>query len=156
MAQGTYGVHRSVARNHAPMSSSSVASDSGAEEEATKELQLQDNVITADSTIENGSDGIQHPGARIAQLLEEEKDEPSTPVPLGNGINRYRAIHQADGGSENGSTDALPNDFQSPVGSFPSNPDDTPSIAVCYYCICSSALLTYCWLGFSIIFACWE
>ncbi|KAH8813143.1 Golgi CORVET complex core vacuolar protein 8-domain-containing protein [Xylogone sp. PMI_703] len=113
------------------MSSSSAASDSGAEEDTTKEPQPQNDATDATATDNGrGQNGVRSNGSRFVELLEEERKEISTPTPLGNGVNRYKAMQQqVDGASEDGSVDVLPQEVRSPVGSFPSNPDDTPSVA---------------------------
>lgn len=74
------------------------------------------------------------PGAGvIAELLQEERDAPSTPLQLGNGVNRYKAINQRDDASVNSLEKPLPVRPCSPVESVYSNPDDTPSIQVCEF-----------------------
>ncbi|KUI58702.1 hypothetical protein VP1G_05966 [Cytospora mali] len=67
----------------------------------------------------------------ISDLLEEELQQSSEQPPEADGIvNRYKEILQeeADAVSDNGSPDALPKRFGSPVDSTLSVPDDSPSV----------------------------
>ncbi|RFU28187.1 hypothetical protein B7463_g8155, partial [Scytalidium lignicola] len=111
------------------MSSSSAASDSGAEENTTTEPEAQNDGLETSANNKGGQNGVQSNGSRIVELLQEEREEASTPIPLGNGINRYKSVPHVDGASEDGSVDAMPHEAGSPVGSFLSNPDDSPSVA---------------------------
>lgn len=79
----------------------------------------------------------------ISDLLEEELQQSSEQPPEPDGlVNRYKEILQeeADGASDNGSTDALPRMAGSPVGSTASLPDYSPSVQVCvaFECLASS------------------
>lgn len=110
------------------MSSSSADSDSGGE----------DSTINGDSNgtrqdglhIEESEDGSHAEGERIRQLLLEERENPSTPPRITNGVNIYKANRLADSASEDGSLDALPRGAQSPIESVMSIPDDSPSVQV--------------------------
>ncbi|KAK7744046.1 Vacuolar protein sorting-associated protein 8 [Diatrype stigma] len=73
----------------------------------------------------------------IAEILEQERQQedvelaPATTNPLSN--NRYRQLlRDRDDASETGSSEGLPRRVGSPIGSFQSAPDDTPSIQVGY------------------------
>jgi hypothetical protein len=109
-----------------PMSSSSVDSDNGAEEETIN----GDVVAAATHLADNGGneDSTHAAGGRIAELLQEERDGGFTP--LGNGTNRYRLVQQTSNESEDGSSEILPRRPESPIESILSNPDDSPSVQV--------------------------
>lgn len=94
-------------RSHVPfpIMSSSVESDSSAEEKTI-----------------NGDEG---------RGIENGQDGASTPPALGNGVNRYKAMRRLGELSEDGSSDAVPHRALSPIDSLLSVPDDTPSIQVC-------------------------
>lgn len=71
----------------------------------------------------------------IAEILEQERQQedvelaPATINPLSS--NRYRQLlRERDDASETGSSEGLPRRVGSPIGSFQSAPDDTPSIQV--------------------------
>ncbi|KAK0631966.1 Golgi CORVET complex core vacuolar protein 8-domain-containing protein [Immersiella caudata] len=69
----------------------------------------------------------------IVDILEEERQAASTPVPPIGGTsinNRYRELLEADQEtvSEDGSTDAIPQRAGSPIDSLLSIPDDSPSV----------------------------
>ncbi|KAK3945455.1 Golgi CORVET complex core vacuolar protein 8-domain-containing protein [Diplogelasinospora grovesii] len=70
----------------------------------------------------------------IADVIEEERQSTTTPVPpVGNSsiANRYRELVEAaqETASEDGSTtDAIPRQAGSPIGSLVSIPDDSPSV----------------------------
>lgn len=89
-----------------------------------------------DSSDDETVRGEQDEAGHIAEILEEELQAPSTPLPLGNGsiVRRYHDIvkeTEADTVSETGSTDALPRRVGSPIDSLLSSiPDDTPSVQV--------------------------
>jgi hypothetical protein len=110
-----------------PMSSSSVENDSGAEDAINGDVAAEN--LHAPYT-ENGENGKQNGGGRIAELLQEERGAAPTPQPLGNGINRYKAAQQIDDGSEDGSVENLPRRKGSPIDSLLSIPDDSPSLQV--------------------------
>ncbi|KAJ9151972.1 Vacuolar assembly/sorting protein VPS8 [Pleurostoma richardsiae] len=88
-----------------------------------------DDASSDDETVKGDPDERGH----IAELLEEARQSPSTPVPGSNGVitNRYRELlqDQFDSASEDGSTtDAIPRRAGSPVDSMLSVPDGSPSI----------------------------
>lgn len=132
------------------MSSSSADSDSGGE----------DSTINGDSNgtrqdglpIEESEDGSHAEGERIRQLLEEERENPSTP-PRINGVNVYKANRLADNASEDGSLDALPRGAQSPLESVMSIPDDSPSIQVRFRAQRFQTTQLIVFVGFHIIFS---
>ncbi|CAG8980533.1 hypothetical protein HYALB_00002530 [Hymenoscyphus albidus] len=108
------------------MSSSSADSDSGGEEDT---INGDDNGTRQDGfNVEESEDGSHAEGERIRQLLEEERENPATPLQITNGVNRYKANRIADSASEDGSLDALPRRAQSPIESVTSIPDDSPSV----------------------------
>ncbi|CAG8953369.1 hypothetical protein HYFRA_00003580 [Hymenoscyphus fraxineus] len=108
------------------MSSSSADSDSGGEEET---INGDGNETRQDGfNVEESEDGSHAEGERIRQLLEEERENPTTPLQITNGVNRYKANRIADSASEDGSLDALPRRPQSPIESVMSIPDDSPSV----------------------------
>ncbi|PBP21004.1 vacuolar assembly/sorting protein VPS8 [Diplocarpon rosae] len=106
------------------MSSSSVETDSGAEE------------VTIDGNGENSGDftstedGIGTSAAgRIVKLLEEARDAAPTSEQLGNGTNRYKVARQVDNtAAEDESLDTPPLRAGSPIESLLSVPDDSPSV----------------------------
>lgn len=111
------------------MSSSSVDNESGAEGES-----VNGDIIIADGAetpTENNENGTQARGGRIVELLQEEREEVTTPPPLGNGTNVYKEIRYLNSPSEDGSVDTLPKRTGSPIDSLLSIPDDTPSVQVC-------------------------
>jgi hypothetical protein len=113
------------------MSSSSVDNDSGAEEATINGDDL--NRGTATPTQMDNENGVHPTGGRLADLLQEERENAITPEPLGNGINRYKATHDLESIekiSEDGSLDALPKRAGSPIDSMLSIPDDSPSVQV--------------------------
>lgn len=132
------------------MSSSPADNDSGAEE----------NTINGDGksagshtpTQEGTTNGTQQTGGRILELLEEERDDASTPEPLGNGINRYKKIPHIDDISEDGSADALRHRPESPVDSIP---DDSPSVQVMLASTPFKTLLTS-GTGFRSVLSWWQ
>jgi vacuolar protein sorting-associated protein 8 len=83
--------------------------------------------IAPNESNENGTQAI---GDRIVELLQEERDDASTPPQLGNGTNRYKANRQLGNVSEDGSLEAPPKRTGSPIDSLLSIPDDTPSVQV--------------------------
>ena len=99
--------------------------DSGAEEDTINGDGKAAGLHTP--TQEGNTNGTPQAEGRILELLEEERDDASTPEPLGNGVNRYKKIPRIDDISEDGSADALPRRPESPVDS---NPDDSPSVQV--------------------------
>jgi hypothetical protein len=110
------------------MSSSSVDNDSGAEEATINGDEINGNSHTP-TQISNGN-GTPLTGGRIAELLKEEREGATTPEPLGNGTNRYKATQDLEITSEDGSLDALPKRAASPIESMLSIPDDSPSVQV--------------------------
>jgi hypothetical protein len=102
-----------------PMSSSSVDSDNGAEEETIN----GDVVAAATHLADDGGneDGTPAAGGRIAELLQEER---------GGGFTPYRLVQQTSNESEDGSSEILPRRAESPIESILSNPDDSPSVQV--------------------------
>ena len=95
------------------------------------QLSRTDDLSSSDDETVKGEQEAGH----IAEILEEELQAPSTPLPQGNGsiAHRYREIVQeteADVVSENDSTDVTPLRAGSPIGSLLSIPDDTPSVQV--------------------------
>ena len=121
------------------MSSSSADNESGADEDT-----LTGNGTSAGSHTsprEGATSEAQHAGGRILELFEEERDNTSTPEPLGYGINRYKETPQIDDVSEDGSSDALPRRPESPVDSIP---DDSPSVQVMFENVSLKSLLTSC------------
>lgn len=88
------------------------------------------------------ADGLAHPsqdvdtddvehfvGGRIAELLQEERDEGISSQKLGNGLNRYKQV-DIENMSEDGSVGAPPRRINSPIDSILSIPDDSPSVQV--------------------------
>jgi hypothetical protein len=120
------------------MSSSSADNDSGAEE-GTINGDVK-SAVSHTPTQEGDTNGTQQAGGRILELLAEERDDASTPEPLGNGINRFKKIPRIDDISEDGSTDALPRRPESPVDSIP---DDSPSVQVVLSCPSSRTLANF-------------
>lgn len=107
------------------MSDSSEENDSGAEE-AT----INGDTYNREEHIADAEDVPSFIGGRISELLQEEREGASTPQPLGNGINRYKAAQQVESASEDGSLEALPRRTGSPIDSLLSIPDDSPSVQV--------------------------
>ncbi|RDL42533.1 uncharacterized protein BP5553_02512 [Venustampulla echinocandica] len=108
------------------MSSSSAESDSGVEEDTVDgdvAGRGQDRVTQGES--ENEGEESQ---GRIVELLQEEREGASTPQPVGNGTNRYRATRDIESDSQDGSEDTLPRRPESPIESVMSIPDDSPSV----------------------------
>jgi hypothetical protein len=114
------------------MSSSSVDNDSGAEERTINGDDINGNAHTPTQTSNgNGNENrTQLAAGRITELLQEERGNATTPEPLGNGTNRYKAAKELDTASEDESLDALPRRAGSPIDSILSIPDDSPSIQV--------------------------
>jgi hypothetical protein len=109
------------------MSSSSVANDSGEEEKDTGEVAVAtEEGVTEHEQNQNDTEPAEDD---IVQLLQEERDAPPTPQDASR-TNRYKAVHDAGYGSEEGSSENLPRRPGSPPESIMSNPDDTPSIQV--------------------------
>jgi len=107
--------------------SSSEDNDSGAEEATLNGDEINGRAHTpTQSTTRDGT----IPAGGIAELLQEERDAAPTPQQLGNGINHYKAVLQADDASEDGSLDAAPRRTGSPIDSLLSVPDDSPSVQV--------------------------
>jgi len=112
------------------MSSSSTENNSGAEESIVNGNDENTNGhAPKPPVIENGTPIA---GARIVELLQEERGGALTPNPLGNVPNRYHILQQTDNQSEDGSLDGLPRRAGSPIDSLLSHPDDSPSIQVSY------------------------
>jgi hypothetical protein len=110
------------------MSSSSVDNDSGAEEDT---VNGDAPVINESSAINGDDDNMTQPAAgRIVEILQEERDTATTPLQLGNGVSRYKAVQQIENESEESPAEALPLRPGSPVESMSSIPDDTPSVQV--------------------------
>ncbi len=107
------------------MSDSSEENDSGAEE-AT----INGDAYNGTEDVGDVENGPSPTGGRISELLQEEREGASTPQPLGNGVNRYKAAQQPESASEDGSLDALPRRTGSPIDSLLSVPDDSPSVQV--------------------------
>jgi hypothetical protein len=110
------------------MNSSSVENDSGAEDTIDG-----DAIIGTEHTAhaESNGNGTQQAGGRIAELLQEAREGASTPPQqLGNGTSRYKAAHQVETASEDGSLEAPPKKTASPIDSILSIPDDSPSVQV--------------------------
>ncbi|KAE8451100.1 hypothetical protein EG329_004772 [Mollisiaceae sp. DMI_Dod_QoI] len=105
------------------MSDSSEENDSGAEE-AT----INGDAYNGTEDVGDVENGPSPTGGRISELLQEEREGASTPQPLGNGVNRYKAAQQPESASEDGSLDALPRRTGSPIDSLLSVPDDSPSV----------------------------
>jgi hypothetical protein len=117
------------------MSSSSVENDSGADEDTIN----GDAIIGTEHTApaESNGNGTQQAGGRIAELLQEAREGASTPPQqLGNGTSRYKAAHQVESASEDGSLEAPPKRTGSPIDSILSIPDDSPSVQVGLARIC--------------------
>jgi hypothetical protein len=114
--------------NHESVSmSSSEDNDSGAEEATLNGDEVNGRAHTpTQSTYKDGA----IPAGGIAEVLQEERDAAPTPQQLGNGINHYRAIQQADSASEDGSLEATLRRTGSPIDSLLSVPDDSPSVQV--------------------------
>jgi len=105
-----------------------VDNDSGGDDDT-----ITGDVPKADETsTDHGDNGsVARPSeGRLVELLQEERDAPTTPIQLGDSTNRYKAIQQTDNGSEDGSAEALPRRPGSPIESILSIPDDTPSVQV--------------------------
>lgn len=109
------------------MSDSSEENDSGAEEATINGDTYNGAEDIADT--ESGEHGPSPIGGRISELLQEEREGASTPQQLGNGVNRYKAVHQ-ESASEDGSLETLPRRTGSPIDSLLSVPDDSPSVQV--------------------------
>jgi len=105
-----------------------VDNDSGAEEATINGDEINGNSHTP-TQMSNGN-GTRLTGGRIAELLKEEREGATTPEPLGNSTNRYKATEDLDVTSEDGSLDALPRRAASPIDSMLSIPDDSPSVQV--------------------------
>ena len=99
--------------------------DSSAEEGTINGDEVAGNEHTA--TVETNENGTHPISGRIVELLQQERDNASTPQQLGNGTNRYKNAQNIDGASEDGSLEALPRRAGSPVDSIP---DDSPSVQV--------------------------
>jgi hypothetical protein len=110
------------------MSSSSAENDSGGEESTINGEEDNSNGHT--SKLPGVGNGAPAVGNRIVELLQEERGGALTPEPLGNVSNRYHDLQQTDGLSEDGSLDGFPQRAGSPVESFFSVPDDSPSVQV--------------------------
>ena len=106
------------------MSSSSVDSDGGGDEDTITEDR---KVGEYTNTIKEDATWTHRAGGHIAELLQEERDAAPTPEQLGNGISRYKRISHIDDVSEDGSAEALPRRAESPIDSIP---DDSPSVQV--------------------------
>ncbi len=106
------------------MSSSSAEYDSG-EEGTINGDEVNGNNRTPRAGSENGT---LESGGRIAELLQEEREAPATPQPLGNGVNLYKVTQHLESLSEDGSV--LPSRTGSPIDSLLSIPDDSPSVQV--------------------------
>ena len=86
---------------------------------------------TAEELIGNLEASVGSPeGARLVELLEEERTGALTPVANGFGGKDYRTFPAPDDASENGSVDQAPRRVESPSGSVLSNPDNSPSVQV--------------------------
>lgn len=102
--------------------------DSGAEEATINGDEMNGNSHTPTQT--HQENGTYSAVGRIAELLQEERENTITPEPLGNGTNRYKATQDLGSPSEDGSLDALPRRVGSPIDSMLSIPDDSPSVQV--------------------------
>lgn len=100
--------------------------DSGAEEATINGDEMNGNSHTPTQT--HQENGTYSAVGRIAELLQEERENTITPEPLGNGTNRYKATQDLGSPSEDGSLDALPRRVGSPIDSMLSIPDDSPSV----------------------------
>jgi hypothetical protein len=107
--------------------SSSEDNDSGAEEATLNGDEINGRAHTPTQSTTTGGT---IPAGGIAELLQEERDAAPTPQQLGNGINHYKAVLQADDASEDGSLEATPRRAESPIDSLLSVPDDSPSVQV--------------------------
>ncbi|KAK2625593.1 hypothetical protein QTJ16_004905 [Diplocarpon rosae] len=106
------------------MSSSSVETDSGAEEVTID----RDGDNSGQCTTTEDGIGISAAG-RLVELLEEARDAAPTSEQLGNGTNRYKVAPQVDNtAAEDESLDHPPLRAGSPVESLQSVPDDSPSV----------------------------
>lgn len=104
---------------------------SGAEEETAGEDGVSGNKLAVTSQDVEAEDVEHLVEGRIAELLQEERDEDiSTPQKLGDGTNRYKQVHDIENASEDGSVGAPPRRFDSPLDSILSIPDDSPSVQV--------------------------
>jgi hypothetical protein len=110
------------------MSSSSADSESGGEETTINgdARGVRRNGTRIGSEEGNG----QAEGGRIFELLQEEQEGPTTPLPITNGPNRYKVTREIENASEDESLDAIPRGAQSPIESVMSIPDDSPSVQV--------------------------
>jgi hypothetical protein len=110
------------------MSSSSADSESGGEDAKINGDSQETGQNGLGSESENGGSGAD--GGRISELLREEQEGPSTPLPITNRTNRYKVTRDYENASEDGSLYAVPKGVQSPIESVMSIPDDSPSIQV--------------------------
>ena len=116
-------------RNDAQRSSASMSSssdDGGAEDKFVERAGAPVNGHNGGNE-DPGTNGAARAGGRIFELLQEERELPSTPTRIGNGIKRYRNTDQ-DAVFEQSSTDGLPIRPKSPAESLQSTPDDGPSV----------------------------
>lgn len=104
---------------------------SGAEDDIVDEHNSAGNGFAVTSQ-DVGAEDVKHlAGGRIAELLQEERDEGTlTPQKLGDGTNRYKQVQNAENVSEDGSFGAPPRRINSPIDSILSVPDDSPSAQV--------------------------
>jgi hypothetical protein len=117
------------------MSSSSPETEVAGEDEVQDDvpnLEVEEELSEGD---EGGSGGAPNGRRRISEMVEEERTSVAKPELLENGIhgNEYNRIHGEDEVSEDDSFGSLvhaPARTESPIGSFMSNPDDTPSVQV--------------------------
>lgn len=84
---------------------------------------------SGEETVKGERDGDDH---RISDLLDEERRNLATPVPVGNSrvSDRYRELlrDQTDTVSEDGSADDIPRRAGSPMDSVASAADDSASV----------------------------
>ncbi|ESZ93642.1 hypothetical protein SBOR_5947 [Sclerotinia borealis F-4128] len=101
----------------------------GVEEDTVNEHSVLGNGF-ADTLQDVGAEDVEHLAeGRIAELLQEERDEGIlTLQKLGIGTNRYKQVQEVENASEDGSAGVPPQRINSPIGSILSTPDDTPSI----------------------------
>ncbi|KAM0163295.1 hypothetical protein ACHAPG_001218 [Botrytis cinerea] len=101
---------------------------SGAEEDTVDGQDVLENGF-ADTPQDVDADDVEHlVGGRIAELLQEERDEGIlTPQKLGNGT-KYKQPQDIENASEDGSVGAPPRRISSPIDSVLSIPDDSPSV----------------------------
>lgn len=103
---------------------------SGAEEETVDGQDVLENGF-ADTPQDVDAEDVEHlVGGRIAELLQEERDEGIlTPQKLGNGT-KYKQPQDIENASEDGSVGVPPRRISSPIDSVLSIPDDSPSVQV--------------------------